>query len=118
MRFPQGTEKISESLAIDNTADQKRLEHHRSSAVAIRLMSRSNSPRCDEAGQIGTGRRHDRIDAAQEMVRWNALFEIKKVEQLALLPTHDPSPLLNASSRRNHDFVGNHEFLFQQHRSH
>jgi len=40
--------------------------------------------------------RHHRIDAAQEMVRRNATFEVEKIEKLALidlLPTHhDPPP--------------------------
>ena len=49
---------------------------------------------------------HDRIDPAQQMVRWDAPFEVEKVKQLALiarLSTHHGKPLpLNASSRRNH----------------
>ncbi len=51
--------------------------------------------------------RHNRIDAAQEMEFWNAPFEVKEIEQLALidrLPTiMIPSPPLKASTARNHD---------------
>src|SRR5262249_2544101 len=51
--------------------------------------------------------RHRRIDAAQQMVRWDARFEVEQIEQLALidrLPTHhDPPPPPSTSARRNHD---------------
>src|SRR5260370_37855668 len=51
--------------------------------------------------------RHNRIDAAQEMEFWNAPFEVKEIEQLALidrLPTiMIPSPPLKASTARTHD---------------
>ena len=49
---------------------------------------------------------HDRIDPAQEMVRWNAPFEVEQVKQLDLigpLPTHHGKPPpLKASSKRNY----------------
>jgi hypothetical protein len=56
--------------------------------------------------QLSQHPRHDRIDAVKEMARWNTLFEIEQVEQLALiarlLSHHGRPPSLTASSRRNH----------------
>ena len=55
---------------------------------------------------IGQHARHHRIDAAEEMTRRDALFQIKKVKQLALiarLPSHHGKPpSLKGSPRRNH----------------
>ena len=44
-----------------------------------------------------------------QVIRWNVFFEVKKIEQLALidcLPTHhDPPPPPNESSRRESQFA-------------
>src|SRR5262249_12113250 len=48
--------------------------------------------------QVSRRPRYDRVDPAQQMARRNALFEIKQIEQLALLAGlpahHGPSPSL------------------------
>src|SRR5262249_12251711 len=50
---------------------------------------------------------HDRVDAAQQMVRRNTTFEVEEIEQLALIGLlsthHDPPPSQTMSRRRNHD---------------
>src|SRR5262249_55870970 len=50
---------------------------------------------------------HDTIHATQQVARRNARFEVKQIEQLALIgllsPHHDPPPSPKTSSRRNHD---------------
>src|SRR6266542_5574262 len=56
--------------------------------------------------QVSQNPRYDRIDPAQQIARRNTLFEVKQIEQLALiarLPAHhDPPPSLTESNRRNH----------------
>src|SRR6266498_639146 len=56
--------------------------------------------------QVSQNPRYDRIDPAQQIARRNTLFEVKQIEQLALiarLPAHhDPPPSLIESNRRNH----------------
>jgi hypothetical protein len=51
--------------------------------------------------------RHDRINLTQQMACRNALFQVKQLEQLALIDRlathHDRPPSLKASGNRNHD---------------
>ena len=86
------------AIADDQHSDHKLGINRRPANVAIewrKLLANLNQYPC-----------HDRIDPAQQMVRWDAPFEVEQVKQLALiarLSTHHGKPLpLNASSRRNH----------------
>src|SRR6266536_1499377 len=71
--------------------------------------------------QVSQNPRHDRIDPAQQIARRNTLFEVKQIEQLALiarLPAHhDPPPSLTESNKTESRVARNHEPFFQQHRS-
>jgi hypothetical protein len=86
------------AIADDQHSDHKLGINRRPANVAIegrKLLANLNQYPC-----------HDRIDPAQQMIRWDAPFEVEQVKQLALiarLSTHHGKPLpLNASSRRNH----------------
>src|SRR5262245_30071021 len=65
--------------------------------------------------KVGQHPRHDRVDAAQEMARRNALFQVEQVEQLALIarlpPHHRPSPR-RQSELTESQFTDDHESFF------
>jgi hypothetical protein len=86
------------AIADDQHSDHKLGINRRLANVAIEgreLLANLNQYPC-----------HDRIDPAQQMVRWDAPFEVEQVKQLALIARlsthHGKPPPLNASRRRNH----------------
>jgi hypothetical protein len=92
------------AIADDQHSDHKLGINRRPANVAIegrKLVANLNQYPC-----------HDRIDPAQQMVRWDAPFEVEKVKQLALiarLSTHHGKPLpLQTESL----FAENHEPFF------
>src|SRR5262249_38606903 len=66
--------------------------------------------------KMGQYLRYGRIDPAQKMAIRNSIFQIEKIEQLALIdrlpPHHDPPPPLTESSGSESWFAGTHEPFF------
>jgi hypothetical protein len=65
---------------------------------------------------MGQYLRYGRIDPAQKMAIRNSIFQVEKIEQLALIdclpPHHDPPPPLTESSESESWFAGTHEHFF------